>query len=398
MKSVVFILNGAAEPPLKQFEGKTPLDSVRAESMNSIAVKGQGGILVPDEIAPSDQHRLLAELLGVPSEDAARLARGPLLAAAAGADTGGFDYAYCANLVSVSEERLEHERVPGLSLQETASLCQAIQERIGASVRVLPVGPARAVFICRRGDMDFYAGEAPVMLRRGKIKNYFSAFRKPAVFPADWMRATVEVLEKHPVNEVRADLGECRADLLWLWGGGSLNDFAFAPKWSDRFLMTDSPIGRGLAVKLGMPVLSLRHAWQVVGGEPSCLLPETVDALRRSSFLFVYAEAPGALGTFGSPLRKRQALEGFSQAVVRPMLEVLSAFRPYKVMLVADGVVSSEERQPVRGGIPFVIAGDGVEPDGLARWSEHECAENGTIGRVTLPVLKNMIGSGMIGD
>ena len=57
-----------------------------------------------------------------------------------------------------------------------------------------------------------------------------------------------------------------------------------------------------------------------------------------------------------------------------PLLDLLEAFRPYRILLVSDGAVSTEARHPTSGSVPMVVAGEGIKADEAPRWDEEACA------------------------
>ena len=56
MKSVVILLDGAADTPVLELGGKTPLEVAEMETINELASKGKIGTVktVPDGIAPKE--------------------------------------------------------------------------------------------------------------------------------------------------------------------------------------------------------------------------------------------------------------------------------------------------------------------------------------------------------
>jgi 2,3-bisphosphoglycerate-independent phosphoglycerate mutase len=157
-------------------------------------------------------------------------------------------------------------------------------------------------------------------------------------------------------------------------------------------MLTNSPMAAGLAKGLGMPVLPLTEPWIMETASPAFSIPDVVQMLRRKEQLFVFVEAPGCLGTFGSLAEKLRMLEAADQRLLQPLHPILEANRPYRVSVLSDSVVSTEAGVPVKGSVPLVVAGEGISYDDVARWSERDCA-GGSLGIVNRATLRHMIGS-----
>lgn len=391
MKSVTIIYNGAADQPVSELADRSPLEVIRAENASRIATAGQAGMLDLSDYAAGTGHQLLAELSGVSPDIACALNRGPLWASSLNEDFAEYDFAYCANFVTLDEEdRLTGPRVVHLSFEETRSLAQAVEEGLGGEVRVCAVAPSQAVLLCRTDGIALHAGSAPVTETGTRADKYFARFKKDSQRVAEWMRCSIAALAGRSVNEVRVDLGENPATLLWLWEGGPLVPAPVSMN-GNTLLLTNSPMASGLAIWGGIPVLPLKDPWNMESDEEVFHLPDVVRLLREKDRLIIYAESPGCGGTFASLTEKLRMLESIDYRLLIPLKPILEANRPYRIFLLSDSVVSTESGRSVKGSVPVVVAGEGIPQDEVLRWSETDCL-NGTLGTVSRSVLRHMIG------
>lgn len=391
MKSVTIIYNGAADKPVAELSDRTPLEVIRGENVSRIAASGQAGMLDLSDLSAGCGHQLLAELLGIPSESVQTLSRGALWAASLDEDLSGYDFAYCAHFVTVDNEGLlTGSRVDRLSFEETKLLAQAVEDEFSGEVQVRAIAPSQAVFLCRSDGAALNGGRAPISNLGTRIDKYLGRFKKESQKVGEWMHRSASALDYHPVNEVRLDLGENPANLLWLWGGGPIQSAAVLKRTA--VLLTNSPMAAGAAALAGMPVLPLHDPWNMDADSDAFHLPDVVRALRENDRLFIYAEAPGCLGTFGPLAEKLRMLEAIDHRLLIPLGPILDANRPYRVCLLSDSVVSTEEGVPVTGSVPLLIAGEGISHDEVQRWSEADCAR-GTLGTISLATLRHMIGA-----
>jgi 2,3-bisphosphoglycerate-independent phosphoglycerate mutase len=190
------------------------------------------------------------------------------------------------------------------------------------------------------------------------------------------MSAARRVLPGHAVNEVRLDLGENPANGLWLWGGGDCiapGSLRLCARASGA-LVGQSRLVRGLARACGVPFVSLCMPRDEAPTEAAFKVASIVKVLQEVDHLTIYVEAPGELGQYGSGSDKVRALERMDHFLLGPLLSVMEAHRPFRIVLMPDGVISSDQEHPTSGNVPVVCAGDGVKGDESHRWDEQACS------------------------
>lgn len=131
----------------------------------------------------------------------------------------------------------------------------------------------------------------------------------------------------------------------------------------------------GMAKLLGFESIRLSDPWLCEKAEK----PQFNIAEQEKDFVMVYVEAPYGSGRYGAPVDKIKALEDMDRFILAPLMEILRAFKPYRIGLVSDGIVSSADGRPEQGNMPFVMAGTGVIPDAVRVWNEEACAK-GALG------------------
>ena len=199
------------------------------------------------------------------------------------------------------------------------------------------------------------------------------------------MERVAEILAVHPVNDVRVDLGENPASDLWLWGGGRRIDpeTVATPLTGRSAILTGSLQGAGLAALCGMDRIPLESPWRDVIWQGKLPLRELVEVLRERDRVVVYVEAPHGGGVYGSGVDKTRALDHLDQSLLGPLLELLDAYRPFRVILMTDSAVSTESGLPLAAPVPVVVSGDGITADEVMRWDEDACV-SGALGRMNL--------------
>lgn len=376
MKTVLIILEGAADLPLEDLQGKTPLEMARMPQADRWAKSGCSGLLNPvQEDLDVRNEMMLACLVGLGADKATTLHRGPLEAVFAEADPAFCQYAWRANLVTLNDERLDNSRCPGLTLEETRVLAEAVQQRFDPDeLKLVPIGPACLSVQARTVTEGTYPGCAPGLALGETVKNRFPGGRKGRRL-LDIMGRAQEVLSTHAVNEVRVDLGENPANGLWLWGGGKLpraEGGGYLGWPLGGCMISDSAMAHGLARLCGMKSISMDPLWDEE--EYKLNVPGVVSALRDHERVIIYVQAPQENGNFGDARDKVRALGRMDQYLLAPLGVLLESVKPLRVALLADGLIASATGCPASGPIPFVAWGSDIMADETASWCERVAA------------------------
>jgi len=383
MKYILVIYEGAADLPVDELEGRTPLEVARCPQAHRLAASGRCGLLEPVQDGLDGRNEvLLAVLCGQALEQAQELYRGPLEALVTSEDPSGYGFVYRGNFITVDDGLLTDCRVSGLSMEETHSLCAALQEGWDArDIKFVPTRNARFVALINRERLP--VGYPPCLMEGERI-DAFLAHGKEGELVRSVADRAFEVLSQHPVNEVRLDLGENPANAVWLWGGGPVRRRqSLGPsRLGAGALMSQSLLAEGYSRLADMRFVGVSDPWRDGLEGAAFKVAPLVEVLQETDYLLVYVESPQELGRYGGPVEKVRALERMDYHLLEPLMSVLDAYRPYRLLLASDGLVSSQDRHPTSGNVPVVIAGDGVTADELNRWDEASCAR-GTLGILT---------------
>ncbi len=387
MRLITILLDGLAGRPLPGLVHGTALATAKAPGLAALASDGRSGWLdLPRGFA--DVYRpeaLLAALAGWPASDALGFRRGPLEALAAGLPaSGSADRAWSGALVTLDEDGLVVEsQAPALSETETGLLVEAMNPGLaGLGGEMRTTGPGRVVVVGPAAE-SAAPDPGPVrigdLLPEGRGRDRFARHLNEAVRPA---------LEAHSVNQIRIDLSENPVHGVWLWGGGSrkaVSEVAGRKLAEERVaVVTNSPLGRGLAECRGWPVIELATPWEGrLSGHPF-RVPALVEAMRKARHLVVWVEAPRDGGDYGAPEDKVWAVERLDQHVLRPLADLARAHRPCRLLVAAGGPAGAGD--PPR--LPVLVAGDGVLADRVTHFDE-AAVEQGALGRTDLERLLN---------
>ena len=128
MKYIMLVGDGMCDRPVKELEGKTPLQVARIPNMNTIAKQGRVGIAstIPANLAPASDVANLSLLGYDPNKYYA--GRAPLEAANMGVELKEHDVAFRCNLVTVSDEKMEDYSAGHIKDNEASILIKFIDK------------------------------------------------------------------------------------------------------------------------------------------------------------------------------------------------------------------------------------------------------------------------------
>jgi 2,3-bisphosphoglycerate-independent phosphoglycerate mutase len=184
------------------------------------------------------------------------------------------------------------------------------------------------------------------------------------------------VLGRMTVNDVRLDLGENPATHLWLWGGGRF----YQPARRTGALCSNSRMAAGLARLLGMQALGLRDPWSDDAADTLSNVETITAALDAHEFVAIHVEAPREPGDYGAPREKVGLLERLDLTLLAPLLKLVEARAPGRIVLTADNHLAPPGAEPA-SRVPVAVWRHGVQLEGAARWDEQAC-RSGAMGRM----------------
>ena len=383
MKHLLIILEGMSDIPQPGFDGKTPLAAARVPQLSALAASGAcGWVRTTRDLRVFRPTAMLGAMLGIPPDEARTLHRAPFEALAAGVPVLLNERIFRASFVTFRDDVLAEASV-ALSLDETVALCEALEPAArNHHVRIDPLRPGQLLALFRDGASAADAGVPPHAVE-GRPWAPFLPKGDDNKSLRDFLSEANEILARHPVNEVRLDLGENPANGLWLWGGGG--EPAVSAPFGGRALkacmITNSLMARGMARLCRMDLAGFRDPAAPAGTGTALDVASTVTALRDHDLAVVYIAARREVGRHGNPRDKALALQAIDFHVLAPLCEIAAAHRPCRILVTTDACIDSSTQQAGDGILPFALSGDGVIPDDCPRWDEASC-QGGRLGEV----------------
>ncbi len=363
MKYVVLLGDGMADYPTTKLGGKTPLECAFTPHLDQIAAAGTLGLVntIPDGLTPGSDVANLSVLGYDPKQT--YTGRGPLEAANMGISLGQDDIAYRCNLVTIGGDLARPDAVMEdftaghISKDEAKCLINDINKAIGSSkLQFIPGVGYRHLFVWR-GVTSSPITTAPHDITGKQIASYLPRGEYAEELLSLMKRAN-EVLNNHPVNAKRQNLGKKQANSIWLWGQGN------APKivpLTTRFGISGGMISavdllNGIGVYAGLKVIHVEGATGYIDTNYEGKAMMALDALKFMDFIFVHLEAPDEMGHEGNAVGKIQAIEEFDEKIIGTILNNIGKLNDdYRILVLSDHPTPVDIKTHVADPSPFAV-------------------------------------------
>jgi 2,3-bisphosphoglycerate-independent phosphoglycerate mutase len=376
MKYAIIIPDGAADEPLKELGGKTPLEAAETPNMDRIAIEGTQGMArtVPDGFESGSDVATMC-LLGY-DPAVYHTGRAPLEAAAQRIPLSPSDWVFRCNLVTVLDGVMKDHSAGGITNAEAQRLIKDLAGALKLPGFEFRTGVSYRNLLVYRGSQEFdVQTKPPHEIPEERAEGWL-----PKGAGSDILREIIarsaELFARHPVNEARRSAGFNPATNVWLWGQGHAPNM---PKFKERFgveraaMITGVDLLRGLAVLLGWDVLEVEGMTSFHDTNYAGQGAATAAALDRYDLVFSHIEAPDEASHQADWKTKVAAIEHIDRHIVGPVLAKMRTFPQWRIMVLPDHPTNIATRKHGYAPTPFCIAGTGVKAGGMA-YSERNAA------------------------
>lgn len=358
----IVIPSGAADEPIADLGRRTPLETATLHTAASLAAQGRVGRIrtIPSGLAPGGDVGLIS-LLGYDPETHFT-GRAPIEAVARNISIGRDEVAFRCNLVTLAEETLVDATAGRIRTAEAEPILGALNAALAdEGVRFIAGRSYRHLAVVRDSETLDAVCTPPHDIVGEAASDY-----RPRGGGAKRLNRILDragaIVAAHDINLVRRDLGETPATAIWLWGQGVL---PILPRFRQQYGLRAALIGGvdltvGLAKLLGMNPIDVPGATGGLDTDYAAKGRAAVEALEEHDLVVVYVEAPAEAAHAGDALAKVAALERIDAHIVAPILDKLTQFDRWRLLIAADHAVSTPRRASTAEPVPFVMAGEGV--------------------------------------
>ncbi len=399
MKLLMVICDGMADRPSDELDGKTPMEAASIPVMDSLASRGQCGLMNPIGIGI------------VPGSDTAHLSllgydpykyycgRGTLEAAGLGIYMEPGDVAFRCNFATSDADLRILDRRAGRISSGTNELAEAINGLEIEDVKVIfqEAMEHRSVMVLRGPGLSFKVTEVDPHHENEiawKSKAQEPGAEKTARILNQFTQLSFDILDKHPVNEARKAEGKPPANIILARGPGDVPDI---PSFMEKHeLKAEAIVGitlvKGLCRILGMEVPEIGGATGGADTNLDAKMEAAVNALSDNDFVLLHIKGTDIFGHDGDAQGKKDFIE-----VVDTKLGELATKLGDDVLIAitADHSTPTSVKDHASDPVPLLVYGKGLRSDRVMKFDEHEAAY-GTLGMINgqdlMPLLKGLAG------
>ena len=375
MKYIVLLGDGMGDYPVEKLNGYTPLEVAKTPNMDFIAQYGKTGLAttIPKNMTPASDVANLS-ILGY---DPAKYytGRGPLEAAYMGIDLHPDEVAFRCNLVNVYQDTMIDYSAGHISTKEAEQLILVLNRELGSEQAKFYTGVSYRHLLVLKDPRGFEALSArcipPHDITGQKISRNLPR-GEGAELLKDLMKKSKKILRSQEVNQIRVDLKENPANMIWLWGQGKKPNLT---SFKEKFGINGSIISavnliKGIGYLIGLKVIEVPGATGYYDTDYLAKARYALESLKQVDFTFIHVEAPDEAGHNGDIRAKITAIENFDKLVVGTVLNDVKDKGNARVLVMGDHLTPVELKRHVADPTPFAIWGEGIVPDNSQLFSE----------------------------
>jgi 2,3-bisphosphoglycerate-independent phosphoglycerate mutase len=362
MKYIVLVGDGMADRPLRELDGKTPLQVASTPNMDRLASAGVLGKVrtVPDGMHPGSDVANLSILGYDPRKYYS--GRAPLEASSIGVKLGEDDVAFRCNLVTLKFNRdktravMEDYSSGHITTEEAGELIREIDDKLGSeAIRFHPGVSYRHLMVWSGGQAEVECVPPHDILGRD-IVDYLPVGKGEDTL-RKLMLDSVDILEGHPVNRERIKNGKNPGNSVWFWGQGKRPAIpAFREKYGiNGSLVSAVDLTRGLGICAGFEILDVPGITGYLDTNYKGKADAALDSLKRVDFVYIHVESPDEAGHSGKYQDKIKAIEDFDALVVGTVMRDAVKLGEYRILLLPDHPTPVELRTHTADPVPFVL-------------------------------------------
>lgn len=378
MKYALILPDGAADEPVPELDGLTPLAAAKTPNLDALATAGRVGTVrtVPEGFIPGSDVATLTVVGYDPRS--CYTGRAPLEAVAQRISLGPDELVFRCNLVTIVDGRMEDFSAGHISQKEAEALVAVLQAALGDDRIQFHTGVSYRHLMTLKDARGLKLKCTPPHDIPGeRIDGYL-----PSGKGSDLIRSLMDrsraVLADHEINQVRRDLGENPATSIWLWGQGPMMQLApFRKQYGLRgAAITAVDLIRGIALSVGWKLIEVEGATGYLDTNYRGKGEAAVAALDDVDIIAVHIEAPDEAGHNGDARAKVAAIEQIDEWVVGPLVDRLRGFDAWRVLVAPDHPTPVGKRTHTATPPPFCMAGTGVHADLATAFNEQQAAES----------------------
>jgi len=361
------IVDGAADLPMRELGGRTPLEAADTPAMDRIVRTGRSGTVhcIPDRLDAGSDVAIMA-LLGYDPERY-HTGRAPIEAAARGIPVAEGHWVFRCNLVTFDGDSMRDHSGGGVTNADAECLVEVLNREMGApEARFYPGVSYRNLMVWERDASNVHTTPPHDILGQPFARHLPSG---------DGSQALIAMMERsQSLFRGRAPDG---VSSIWLWGQGrpaSLEPFSSMRRGLRGAMVCAVDLVRGLGSLIGWPSIEVPGATGNTDTNYAGKGAAGVAALADYDLVCVHVEAPDEAGHRGEWREKVRSLEEVDRHIVAPLFDALARYPRWRMLVMPDHPTPCYVKTHTRDAVPYALAGTDISPDDCRSFSEKEGA------------------------
>jgi len=422
MKKIIYIiLDGLADSPIDELEGKTPLEAASTPKMDRLAGMGKTGLVYPvaKDIAPESDVAVIS-LLGYEAKKY-YTGRGPLEAFAEGLNIVEGNLALRVNFATseADGQSIKDRRVGrNLTTEEACALAKEINSKVtlsGATFEFKNTVGHRGVLVIRgiRARLSGWITNTDPAYKRKDLfsvaseefRNFLeeakpivgyeesTAAKEAALLLNEFTQKSHKVLDESAVNKKRLSENKLPANLILSRDagdslpifppiGGLYNNIKFG-------CFVQMPVERGIALLTGMEIIEVPSSSGHLDVDYPVWVKVALDSIKKFDGIYIHIKGPDEPGHDGDFITKKKIIEAIDEFFFSNLIAGID-LNSHIICVTSDHCTACNIKAHSSLPVPLLISGGGIRPDGTLSFSE-KTARLGSLGelkgREILPLL-----------
>jgi len=388
MKYIIILGDGMADEPVSSIGNQTPLQFAKKPYIDKLASMGRCGMLdtIPQGYAPGSEIANLS-VLGYDLNECFE-GRGTLEAASIGVEIGENEMAMRCNLICIEDGKIKNHSAGHISTEEADVLIRFLQEKLGDDRVSFHTGVSyRHLLKLKNGNKNISCTpphDVPgTEFRDVMIQPLASEAKETADYLNELTIKSQQLLENHPINLKRAELGKDKANSIWVWSPGykpQMKKMTEIYPVNSGSVISAVDLIKGIGIYAGLKSINVEGATGLYTTNYEGKVQAAIEALKTDDFVYLHIEASDEAGHEGDVELKIRTIEYLDSRIVKPIMEELLTWNePVTIALLPDHPTPCAIRTHTATPVPFVIYRTGNTPDEVARYDEFTC-QSGSFG------------------
>ena len=386
MKYLVLLLDGAADYPIDELGGKTPLAVAKKPTIDKLAKSSVAGLVsnVPEGMVPESDTANLA----VMSYDPKLYSKGrsPLEAMSLGLEMSPEDTAYRCNVVTIGnpgdtevayEDKIMIDHgADEITTPEADILIKAICKELGDETKHFYTGVSYRHCLIWSNAPAFKDFMRPHDILGQGIKDYLP--EEPFL---TLQKKSYDILKDHPVNLDRIKRGLRPANSAWFWSPGKKPALpSFKEKWGlNASVISAVDLIKGIAICAEMRSVDVEGATGNISTNFAGKGEAAINEFKNGAdYVYIHVEAPDECGHRGELDNKILSVEKIDELILKPVYEYLTeSGEDFKILVLPDHPTPICKRTHTMDPVPFILYHHAEAKDGIDTYCEDTAKQTG---------------------